>query len=43
MYAIRSYYVLINPEGKIVKVWDNVKAAGHAEKVLSELKKLKET
>lgn len=33
---------LINPEGKIVRVWDNVKSAGHAEKVLSELKILKE-
>lgn len=33
---------LINPEGKIIKTWDNVKAAGHAEKVLSELKSLKE-
>jgi peroxiredoxin Q/BCP len=33
---------LINPAGKIIKVWDNVKAAGHAEKVLSELKLLKE-
>ena len=32
---------LINPEGKIEKVWNNVKAAGHAEKVLSELKTLK--
>ena len=29
---------LINPEGKVIRVWDNVKAAGHAEKVLSELK-----
>lgn len=33
---------LIDPEGKIARVWDNVKAAGHAEKVLSELKLLKE-
>lgn len=39
--AVRTTF-LINPEGKIVKVWDNVKAAGHAEKVLSELKALKE-
>jgi thioredoxin-dependent peroxiredoxin len=29
---------LIDPEGKIIRVWDNVKAAGHAGKVLSELK-----
>jgi len=34
---------LIDPDGKIVRVWDNVKAAGHAEKVLSELKSLKES
>jgi len=33
---------LINPEGKIARVWDNVKATGHAEKVLSELRILKE-
>lgn len=33
---------LINPAGQIMKVWDNVKAAGHAEKVLSELKLIKE-
>jgi peroxiredoxin Q/BCP len=31
---------LINPEGKIIRIWDNVKAAGHAEKVLSELRTL---
>jgi peroxiredoxin Q/BCP len=41
MSAVRTTF-LINPEGKIVRVWDNVKAAGHAEKVLSELKNLKE-
>ncbi|MPM89176.1 Peroxiredoxin Bcp [bioreactor metagenome] len=39
--AVRTTF-LINPDGKISKVWDNVKAAGHAEKVLSELKTLKE-
>jgi peroxiredoxin Q/BCP len=39
--AVRTTF-LINPEGKITKVWDNVKAAGHAEKVLLELKTLKE-
>ena len=33
---------LINPEGQIVRIWDHVKVVGHAEKVLSELKKLKE-
>jgi peroxiredoxin Q/BCP len=32
---------LINPEGKISRIWDNVKAAGHAEKVFAELKTLK--
>lgn len=39
--AVRTTF-LINPDGKIVKIWNNVKAAGHAEKVLSELKSLKE-
>jgi peroxiredoxin Q/BCP len=33
---------LIDPEGKIIRIWDNVKAAGHAEKVLSGFKLLKE-
>ncbi len=33
---------LINPEGKITRIWDNVRAAGHAEKILSELRSLKE-
>ena len=33
---------LINPAGRVMRVWDDVKAAGHAEKVLSELKLLKE-
>lgn len=39
--AVRTTF-LIDPEGEIVRVRDNVKAAGHAEKVLSELKTLKE-
>ena len=39
--AVRTTF-LINPEGKIVRIWDHVKVVGHAEKVLSELKKLKE-
>jgi peroxiredoxin Q/BCP len=30
--------VLINPAGKVAKVWPNVKAKGHAEQVLAELK-----
>lgn len=33
---------LIDPAGTVVRVWDNVKASGHAEIVLSELKSLKE-
>jgi peroxiredoxin Q/BCP len=39
--AFRTTF-LIDPEGKIVKIWNNVKAAGHAEKVLSDLEALKE-
>lgn len=38
--AVRTTF-LINPEGEITRVWDNVKATGHAEKVLTELKALK--
>ena len=32
--------VLIGPDGKIKKIWDAVKAKGHAEEVLEELEKL---
>ena len=32
--------VLIGPDGKIEKIWDNVKAKGHAAVVLGELKSL---
>jgi peroxiredoxin Q/BCP len=39
--AVRTTF-LINPEGKISRIWDNVKAAGHVEKVRSELKALKD-
>jgi peroxiredoxin Q/BCP len=39
--AARTTFI-IDPEGEISRVWDNVKATGHAEKVLSELKALKE-
>ncbi len=39
--AVRTTF-LIDPEGKIARIWDNVKSSGHAEKVLSELKTLKE-
>ena len=35
---VRSSF-LINPEGKIEQVWDNVKAKGHAAQVLDFLKK----
>ena len=30
--------VIINPAGKVAKIWPNVKAKGHAEQVLAELK-----
>lgn len=33
---------IIDPEGKIARIWDSVKSTGHAEKVLSELRELKE-
>jgi peroxiredoxin Q/BCP len=39
--AVRTTF-LIDPEGEIARVWDSVKSTGHAEKVLSELKALKE-
>lgn len=39
--AVRTTF-LIDTGGKISRVWDNVKATGHVEKVLSELKALKE-
>ena len=39
--AVRTTF-LIDPEGKIARIWNNVKAAEHAEKVLSELRSLKE-
>ncbi len=32
--------VLINPQGEIAKHWKNVRAKGHAERVLKEFKKL---
>lgn len=37
--VVRSTY-LIDPEGKIVYVWKNVRAKGHAEKVLEKFKSL---
>lgn len=33
---------LIDPEGGITRIWDNVKSTGHAEKVFLELQRLKE-
>lgn len=39
--AVRTTF-LINPDGEIARLWDNVKATGHAEKVLTELRALKE-
>ncbi len=35
--VIRSTF-LISPEGELIKVWRNVRAKGHAAKVLEELK-----
>jgi len=37
--VIRSTFI-INPEGKVVKSWRNVRVKGHMEKVLETLKKL---
>lgn len=34
--------VLIDPKGKVANVWPNVKAKGHAEKVLEKLKALQQ-
>jgi len=39
MGVIRST-VLINPEGKVAYHWKNVKAKGHADKVLEKLEEL---
>jgi len=33
--------VLLGPDGRVEKVWDNVKAKGHAKEVLEELQALK--
>lgn len=33
--------VLLGPDGKVEKVWDNVKAKGHAKEVLQEVEALK--
>ena len=39
MGIVRTTY-LIGPDGRIAKVWDNVKVAGHAEDVLAAAKAL---
>ncbi len=39
MGVIRSTF-LINPQGKIVQIWNNVQVAGHAEEVLNALKRM---
>ena len=36
--GIKRTTVLINPKGKIIKIWNNVKVKDHAKKVLSCLK-----
>jgi peroxiredoxin Q/BCP len=41
MSTVRTTF-LIDPEGKIARIWNNVKVRGHAEEVLAELRKLKE-
>ena len=40
MGVVRSTY-LIDPDGKIAHVWDNVRAKGHAEKVKAKLAELR--
>jgi peroxiredoxin Q/BCP len=42
MGTVRSTF-LIDPEGVVVKVWDNVRTAGHAGEVLIQLKGIKES
>ncbi|MDZ4785455.1 MAG: peroxiredoxin [bacterium] len=37
--TVRSTF-LINPEGKIAKIWDDVKAEGHAKEVLATLSEI---
>ena len=36
--GIKRQTVLINPKGKIIKIWNNVKVKDHAKEVLSSLK-----
>jgi peroxiredoxin Q/BCP len=39
MGIVRSTFI-IDPDGNIVKEWDNVKVDGHVEEVLDAVKKL---
>ena len=39
MGIVRSTF-LIDPNGKIVKIWDNVKVKDHAKEVLDTLKNI---
>ena len=39
MRIVRTTF-LINPNGKIVKIWDNVKVKDHAKEVLDTLKSI---
>ncbi len=39
MGIVRTTF-LINPKGKIVKIWDNVKVKDHAKEVLDTLKNI---
>ena len=41
MGIIRSTF-LINPFGKIIKIWSNVKVKDHAQEVLNTLKSIQE-
>ena len=38
--GIKRTTVLINPKGKIIKIWNNVKVKDHAKEVLNFLKKI---
>lgn len=41
MGVIRSTF-LIDPKGRIIKIWDNVKVKDHPKEVLSTLKNIQE-
>ncbi|MFZ9225150.1 MAG: peroxiredoxin, partial [Candidatus Fonsibacter ubiquis] len=38
--GIKRTTVLINPKGKIIKIWNNVKVKDHAKEVLNFLKEV---